>query len=308
MHKKNLFITIVTLFIVSFLIGIFGCSNINYESTGQSIDYQFDGERAIADVKYQQKLGPRTPGSSGHQQIIEWIEKTLKQNDCNVDKQVDNISGLKITNIIGKKGIGDEPFIILGAHYDTRIYADNDPDITQRTKPVPGANDGGSGVAILLELSRILQKDYDGMVWFVFFDAEDNGGINDYHWSMGSESFVNNYLSKSKYKPTAVIIVDMVGDSDLGIYYEKNSNPNISEEIWRHASALGYSNNFIPKQKYQMIDDHIPFIEKGYPAVDIIDFDYPYWHTIQDTIDKLSPQSLEIVGQTLLSYILELSE
>jgi glutaminyl-peptide cyclotransferase len=105
--------------------------------------------------------------------------------------------------------------------------------------------------------------------------------------------------------PGAVLIVDMVGDADLNIYKERNSNPDLTDQIWEVAKALGYESKFIPEYKYSMIDDHTPFIEAGIPAADIIDFDYPYWHTVQDTPDKVSALSLEAVGETVRTWVIQ---
>jgi Zn-dependent M28 family amino/carboxypeptidase len=133
----------------------------------------------------------------------------------------------------------------------------------------------------------------------VFFDAEDNGGLDNRAWIMGSRAFVTTLTEK----PRAAVIVDMVGDEDLNLYLERNSDTKLAAEIWAQAIALGYGKNFITTPKYNMIDDHIPFLEAGIPAVDIIDFDYPYWHTSADTVDKVSAQSLQAVGETLLEWI-----
>jgi Zn-dependent M28 family amino/carboxypeptidase len=116
---------------------------------------------------------------------------------------------------------------------------------------------------------------------------------------MGSRAFV----AALKEKPRAAIIVDMVGDSDLNIYIERNSNLNLTSAIWRQAAVLGYGKDFIAQPKYDMIDDHTPFLEDGIPAVDIIDFDYPYWHTAADTADKVSAKSLQAVGETLWAWL-----
>jgi Zn-dependent M28 family amino/carboxypeptidase len=186
----------------------------------------------------------------------------------------------------------------LGAHYDTRIFADNDPDPSNHSLPVPGANDGASGVAILLELARVLPED-SVPVWLVFFDAEDNGRIDTWDWILGSTEFVEN----NPVQPQAVVIVDMIGDADLNIYKEKNSNSELTNEIWNIAKSLEYDSVFFPEYKHSMIDDHTPFLRAGIPAVDIIDFDYPYWHTLQDTPDKVSGASLQAVGETLQVWV-----
>jgi glutaminyl-peptide cyclotransferase len=109
-------------------------------------------------------------------------------------------------------------------------------------------------------------------------------------------------------QPRAVVIVDMIGDADLNIFLEKNSDPKIRAEIWSTAENLGYADKFINQEKFSMVDDHTPFLEKGIPAVDLIDFDYPYWHTTQDTPDKVSAESLQAVGNTLLKWITSASK
>ncbi len=116
---------------------------------------------------------------------------------------------------------------------------------------------------------------------------------------MGSQAFVQSLTMK----PQAAIVVDMVGDANLNIYEERNSDPTLTSEIWSQAAALGYGAYFIASPKYDMIDDHSPFIAAGIPAVDIIDFDYPYWHTTADTLDKVSAHSLQVVGATLWTWI-----
>ncbi|HNB50760.1 MAG TPA: M28 family peptidase, partial [Anaerolineales bacterium] len=171
--------------------------------------------------------------------------------------------------------------------------------------PVPGANDGASGVAVLLELARVLPPDLDKNVWLVFFDAEDDGRIEGKEWIMGSTFFVEQLTAdKTAPLPDAAVIVDMIGDADLNVYLEMNSDLALSEEIWGVAASLGYAEAIIPDPRYRMLDDHIPFKNAGIPVVDMIDFDYPYWHTVADTADKVSPQSLKIIGDTLLKWLL----
>jgi glutaminyl-peptide cyclotransferase len=261
----------------------------------------FDGQRAYADVQLQVAFGPRTPGSEGHAQIRAWMRQELVRAGWQVEVQESEALGHPIYNLVAKRG-GESPQIILGAHYDTRIYADHDPDPANRLMPVPGANDGASGAAVLLELARSLPED-TVPVWLVFFDAEDNGGIEGWDWILGSREFVRN----NPIRPRAVVIVDMIGDADLNIYKERNSDPELTSEIWEVARGLGYENFFIPEYRHSMLDDHTPFLEAGIPAIDIIDFDYPYWHTTQDTPDKVSAESLEIVGKTLWTWITQQS-
>lgn len=258
----------------------------------------FDGQRAYADVLTQVGFGPRIPGTDGHTQAVEWIRGELARAGWQVEIQESEALGNKVRNIVAKRSVED-PEIILGAHYDSRIFADQDLNPDQAQQPVPGANDGASGVAVLLELARTLPAEAPS-TWLVFFDAEDNGRIEGWDWIMGSREFVRN---NPALQPRAVVIVDMIGDADLNIYKERNSTPSLIDAIWATAAQLGYGEVFIPEYKYSMLDDHTPFLEAGLPAVDIIDFDYPYWHTTADTPDKVSAASLEAVGRTLWTWI-----
>lgn len=262
---------------------------------------EFDGENAFQYAKKQVDFGPRTPGSEAHQNTVDWMISELENNGWDTHLQTEQLDHYQIKNIVAQQATSnDGPWIILAAHYDSRFYADRDPNPENHLSPVPGGNDGASGVAVLLELSRILPKDLEKNVWLVFFDAEDQGQIENWDWILGSRSFVNTLEDK----PDSVIILDMIGDKDLNIHLEKNSDPKLQNEIWQIASDLGYREFFIPEYKYAILDDHIPFVEKGITAIDIIDFDYQYWHTVDDTVDNISPYSLEVVGKTILHWLL----
>ncbi len=261
----------------------------------------FDGERAYQNVLRQIELGPRLPNSAAHQQVRAWIRASLEENGWFVEEQEFVSMGHTGYNIIAKRSAESTGRILLGAHYDNRFIADHDPDVDKRNQPVLGANDGASGVAVLLELSRVLPTEIDD-VWLVFFDLEDNGRIEGWDWILGSRAFVNGYaLNKAEIE--AVVILDMIGDADLNIYLEKNSDPEIRAEIWAAAAELGYEEHFINEEKFSMLDDHTPFLEVGIPAVDVIDFDYPYWHTTEDTADKVSAESLQITGNSILKWL-----
>ena len=260
---------------------------------------EFNGQRAYQDIATQLSFGPRYPGSDGHKAVIQWISRELENNDWEITHQTLKIEGHTIHNLIAHHG-EEEPEVIFGAHYDTRLWADNDPDPTQHGQPVPGANDGASGVAVLLELARAIPPDAQSGTWLIFFDAEDQGRIAGWDWILGSTAFVETLQSK----PQAVIIVDMIGDKDLNIYREKNSNAELSTQIWNQAAKLGYDDIFINAEKYSILDDHTPFLNADIPAVDLIDFDYPAWHTISDNLEQVSAESLQAVGDTLLFWLL----
>jgi glutaminyl-peptide cyclotransferase len=283
------------------LISGWGVDHFAFQDTGTSP--KFDAERAFEDARYQTGLGPRVPGSTAHSQVVDWITSQLSSEGWQVGLQETTMMGHSVKNIIARrlsaqnKGL---PWIIIGAHYDSRLNADQDPDPDKHSQPVPGANDGASGVAVLMELGRMLPPDLQKDVWLVFFDAEDNGNILGWDWILGSWAFVASLDGK----PDAVVIVDMIGDADLNIYMERNSDSKLTLEIWKQAADLGYAAEFIPVPKHNMLDDHTPFLQAGIPAVDLIDFDYPYWHTTEDTLDKISSRSLGIVGDTLATWLI----
>ncbi|PKN91345.1 MAG: hypothetical protein CVU44_19720 [Chloroflexi bacterium HGW-Chloroflexi-6] len=255
----------------------------------------FDGELAYAHVLAQDGFGPRTPGSAAHAEFIVYAQTEFEKQGWEVNLQQTERMGHAITNILATRQ--ERPAVLLMAHYDSRFFADNDPDPNNHTVPVPGANDGAAGVAVLLELARVLPS--NAPVGLLLVDAEDQGRIDGWDWILGSRAFAETL----DYQPEAVILLDMIGDADLNIYKEHNSDPGLTEELWAAAKSLGYEQFFIPEYKYTMLDDHIPFREKGIRAVDLIDFDYPYWHTIQDTPDKLSAKSLQVVGEVLLAWL-----
>ncbi|MEX0788280.1 MAG: M28 family peptidase [Anaerolineales bacterium] len=242
-------------------------------------------------------LGPRIPGTAAHAAAADGIARRLGELDWLVERQTFDYLGTALENVVARRGGESGPILILGAHYDTRPRADM--DALDPASPVPGANDGASGVAVLLEMARVLESRVPGRaVWLVFFDGEDSGSIAAWDWVVGSREFV----SRLTIRPQAAVIVDMVGDADLQLYWERNSDPGIQSEIWQTAAGLGHT-AFIPEARHSLLDDHTPFIQAGIPAVDIIDFDYPYWHTTQDTLDKISAASLEQVGRTLLAWL-----
>ncbi len=263
-------------------------------------EIQFSGDEAFAHVKAQMAFGPRPAGSDANRKTGNYILAELRQLGWETETQEFTYLNTSVRNIIGKKNVGLGPVVIIGAHYDTRLHADQDS--AAPLDPVPGANDGASGVAVLLELARALDSaKLKNEVWLAFFDAEDNGHIKGWEWIVGSRRLADSLT----VTPEAMILADMIGDADQQIYYEENSDSALSVQLFEIAAKLGYGEQFIPRPKYAMYDDHIPFRELGIPAVDLIDFDYPYWHTTADTADKVSAASLERVGRVIEVYLEE---
>ena len=262
-----------------------------------AISANFDGARAYRDVTAQVGFGPRVPDSIAHQETIKYIQLELVKAGWSASLLQQDINGHTAYNILATRS-KNAPVILFGAHYDSRILADNDQIIANQSLPVPGADDGASGVAVMLEMARSLPAD-SVSTGLLFIDIEDNGRIPGWDWLLGSEVFADNM----SFQPKAVVILDMIGDADLNIFMERNSDVTLTNQIWNTAKSLGYDSAFVPQYKYTVLDDHIPFIKKGLRAVDLIDLDYPYWHTTQDTADKVSAASLKKVGDTLLAWV-----
>ena len=270
----------------------------------------FDGDSAFVMLEEQCAIGYRYPGSPGHRKLQRYIARRLEEYGANVSVQpftgvlstsdtLDNV-----VNIIGNYNVGARKRVLLGAHFDTRPYCDMDPDPANRSVPVIGANDGASGVAILLQIARVLQRhDPPVGVDLVFFDAEDYGEAGKpYDFCLGSRHFA---MTLKGYRPVAAIIVDMVGDSDLRIPvegYSSAASPKLVREVYDIAERLGVD-QFERVEGPAIVDDHLPLIQAGIDAINLIDFDYEYWHTVEDTPDKCSPESLESVGKVLLEFI-----
>lgn len=272
----------------------------------------FNETRAFHFLEIQCQFGPRYPSSVGHQQCLDFLVDELKKTADRVVKQPffhkDSRANktFTMTNIIASFGDqGDR--LLLCAHWDTRPWADHDPDPENQDKPIIGANDGASGVAVLLEMAQIFKASPPTIgVDIVFFDGEDSGNSDSVEsWCLGSRYFAQN--KQANYLPRYGILLDMIGDRDLHLPIEINSQryaPEIINLVWSKAEELNL-HVFDRSLGHQMIDDHLELLRVGIPAIDIIDFDYPHWHTLQDTEDKCSPESLGIIGTLLVHLIYE---
>jgi len=280
---------------------------------GNEIPY-FDGQNAYEFLTAQTDFGPRNPGSEGARlccdyliaELLKTADQVTKQPFTLMDTRLD--TSYNLMNIIASYNLSppDGQRILLMAHWDTRHIADHDPEPENRSQPILGANDGASGVAVLLQIGQILKENPPPIgVDVVLFDGEDYGteGDNEY-WCNGSKYFAENIGS---YRPVYAVLLDMIGDSDLRILKEGNSlqyAEKFTNKIWKKALKLKLP-AFVDEIGPTVYDDHIPVNRAGIPAVDIIDFEYPYWHTIDDTPDKCSPQSLAQVGTLILALIYE---
>ena len=275
----------------------------------------FDGNSAFLHATDLLSFGHHPTGSpeleATRQHMIEVLEAAgwevvIQEFDHNADGTI-----YPSRNIIAKRGEG--PITIIGSHYDNRIFADNDPDASRHTEGVLGANDGVSSTAVLLELAETINENYtvDKQVWLVFFDAEDNGHIPGWDWIIGS-TYMAQHLDEFGITARDVefmLLLDMVGEAD-GQRFRLEANslvaaPDQVVAIWQIAGALGYSEQFAAERRGPITDDHVPFLQQGIPAVDIIDLVYPYWHTTGDTLDKISAESLDRVGDVVEIYLLK---
>ncbi len=280
---------------------------------GQSTP-DFNAERSFKYLEKQVEFGPRNPGSASHDACRIWLvnelknhtERVVEQKFEHYDPRLDMT--LTLTNIVASFNLNANKRILLCAHWDTRPRADMDQE-ENHDKPILGANDGASGVAVLLEIANVVKTEKpDVGLDIVLFDGEDYGpeGLLEEYF-LGSRYFSQNL---GNYKPIYGILLDMVGDAQLSIPKEYHSNtyaPKIVNKVWQAAKELGYQ-QFEDRAGTAVNDDHLQLINAGIPCIDIIDFQYPdkshkYWHTLQDRPDKCSPQSLKAVGQTVLEVI-----
>jgi Zn-dependent M28 family amino/carboxypeptidase len=265
----------------------------------------FDGASAYDFLTGQCDFGPRPPGSENLTQCRAYIVETLESFNWTVSIQNFIYRETDCANIIATWEAVTQSPIILGAHYDTRPNATSDAPVN-RSKPILGANDGASGTAVLMELARILPTSDRSKVELVFFDAEDSGGLNGWDWIRGAVHYVSELTTQRKNTIEAMVLADLVGDADLYLPKEGSSTDSLQNVIWSIAADLGYGSTFVNNAGSSVIDDHRPFLDAGIPSVDIIQVPFPsYWHTLEDTPDKCSPESLEKVGRVLEVFVVD---
>lgn len=260
----------------------------------------FNGSDAYSYLIDQCDFGPRPPGSDNLSLCRTMIAETLESFGWDIKFQNFTYNNVDCVNIIATWNSHNNSPIILGAHYDTRP-----PGLSDSGSGV-GANDGASGVAVLLELASVLSNDTRSSIEIVLFDAEDSGGISGWDWIQGSSYYVSQLTADRIDSIHAMVLVDMVGDTNLYLPRERSSTTSLQNSIWNIAEHLGHNDTFIDSSGGSVLDDHRPFLDVGIPAVDIIQYPFPYyWHTLEDTPDKCSAESLETVGEVLEVFIVE---
>ena len=336
-------------FLIFFISGLFcACSTTKKSQTTEQpvVSIEFNADSAYAFCAAQCDFGPRTMNSVAHDQCAQWIQQKFLQYGYQVDLQQADLKGydgtiLKSTNIIASQqptANSQQPTarIMICAHWDSRPWADNDPDEGNWRKPVMAANDGASGVAVMLELARLM-KDNDSArvaVDFICFDAEDWGvpqwsnEVDADSWALGAQYWAKNYRSKANSQQLTAnsqqltansyqyaILLDMVGGQGAKFYregYSRQYARNIVDKVWQAAAAAGYGSIFPNKDNGYITDDHVPVNEQAHiPCIDIINH-YPdceqsnfgpTWHTVNDDMQHLDKNTLQAVGQTLVQLI-----
>ena len=277
---------------------------------------EFSGEGAYQYLLKQCEFGPRNPGSEGHKMCMNYLrdELSLYADVVNIHPftHFDSKRNINIDmyNIIASFNMNPRngERVLLCAHWDTRPMADRDPEPQNRNKPIMGANDGASGVAVLLEIAKMLKfSPAEIGIDMIFFDGEDygeEGNLEQYF--LGSREFVK---VMGNYRPVFGILLDMIGDNDLNIPVEPNSNQiarDIVNDVWGLAERLGIKEFKREIGGASIADDHIILSNAGIRSIVLIDFNYKYWHTLEDTPDKTSPESLKKVGTVIINYLYDL--
>ena len=311
----------------SLLIALCSCDRFRGPRTA------FSGESTLGYVKTQLDFGPRVPGTPGHRRTGDWIVAEMKKrSDSVVVQSFTHVTAkgdtLPLRNILARINPAAQQRVLYVTHWDTRPTADEDPNLGNKRLPIPGSNDGASGVALLMGIADALKKTAPIYgVDLLFVDGEDYGSFDGYNadsaltksWDVliGSTYFAN-HLPSSDYRPIFGVLFDMIGDKDLQIYQESNSisaAPEVVSRVWQTAADLGYSNYFISQNNQAVTDDHVPLLKRGLRVIDVIDIDYctqgtdcvgtprNLHHTMQDTFDKVSAKSLQIVGDVAVTLV-----
>lgn len=280
----------------------------------------FDADSAYSYVERQVAFGPRVPNTEAHRRCGEWLASELRRRGADVTEQRADFTAfdgtvLKAVNILGRFNTESPDRLLLLAHWDCRPWADQDPNPDNRKKPVDGANDGASGVGVLLEIARQLSEKAPGKgVDILFVDAEDWGteGSED-SWALGARYFMEHPPVEG-YLPDEAILLDMVGGKDAVFcreYFSEQAAPRLAQSLWGIAASRGYGDLFLNKLGGAVTDDHVQLIEKGVPAVDIIEYHpeqesgfNPHWHTVSDNMENIDRATLKAVGETVMQYLI----
>lgn len=290
------------------------------QASQQTVRRAFDADSAYMYVDCLMAFGPRVPNTEAHRLSGDWLVGKLHDFGYEVTEQEAVLTAfdgtpLQSRNIFAQLNPEAEDRTLLLAHWDCRPWADQDPDPSKRSLPVAGANDGASGVGVILEIARQLKlQNSTAGVDILFVDAEDWGtDNNEDSWAMGTRYFIENPPVKG-YRPSRAILLDMVGSPDATFgheYFSSKADPVLLQKVWMAADDLGHGKYFQNRFGGAVTDDHVELISHGIPAIDIIDYRYssqyqgfdPVWHTTSDTMDNISRETLGAVGETVISVL-----
>lgn len=272
---------------------------------------EFSGQTAFGYIERQLSFGPRVPNTPGHQRTGDWLEAELRARADTVVVQAFTQrtfrgATLRLRNFFARFQPQATERVLLVAHWDTRPMAEKSENLGQQRMPVPGANDGASGVAVLLGVADALKAKAPTIgVDLLFVDGEDYGDFSDTTETLIGSRYFATHLPPG-YTTLFAVVFDMVGDKDLRIPregYSVANAPEVVQRVWQTADRLGYGRVFLPNVGQSLTDDHVPLQQAGLRAINVIDFDYPYHHTTEDTIDKVSAESLQIVGDVAVALV-----
>jgi glutaminyl-peptide cyclotransferase len=273
--------------------------------------HEFEGTAAFEYLKTQVAFGPRIPGTKPHEQMAQWLDSLLRRRtDTLVVQAWTHVTAkgdsLPLRNFIARFSPKATTRVLFLAHWDTRPRSDG-PNSKNPKAPVPGANDGASGVAVLLGVADALKRHPPTIgVDLLFDDGEDYGDFNQEPGDVliGARYYAAHPVSGER--PKYAVLFDLVADRDLQIYQEGNSltgAPEIVNLVWAAARKVGHQDVFIDAPKHTLTDDHVELQKVGIKAIDVVDFDYPPWHTPEDTIDKVSAASVQTVGDVAMALV-----
>lgn len=280
---------------------------------------EFDADSAFYYVKRQVDFGPRVPNTEAHRRAGEWLASELRRHGASVIEQTPVLTAfdgtkLQTRNIFASFNPDAQRRLLLLAHWDCRPWADEDPDPTKHRTPVDGANDGASGVGVLLEAARQMKSLNPSIgVDILFVDAEDWGAEgDDSSWALGTKYFTAN-LPYPGYSPEGAVLLDMVGAPDAVFpreYFSQSNATRLNDRFYDCAACLGYGDIFPSTMGSAVTDDHVELLKAGIPAIDIIDYREgegfcPQWHTTADNMSGISRETLGRVGKTLMLFIKE---
>ncbi|MFN2431208.1 MAG: M28 family peptidase [Gemmatimonadota bacterium] len=277
----------------------------------------FDGQAAFELLERQVAFGPRVPNTAAHDSLLQFLSGYLRERADSVQVHAFEhvaVEGdtLRLANVLASFEPQARSRILLTAHWDTRPVAEKDPDPNRRGDPIPGANDGASGVAVLLQVADVIAREPlpEGYgVDLLFLDGEDYGhdprtfATRTEDMYLGAREFARTHAS---YRPLFGILLDLVGDADplfLQEGYSVDYAPEVVQRVWRAAREIGYEEYFEERPMGYVTDDHVFLNQAGIRTIDLIDFDYPAWHTHADTPEQVSARTLDMVGEVLLEVI-----